>query len=349
MEIVFVGMSGGVDSSVAAFLLKESGYKVKGITLVLSDVEGERKCCSLDEVKYAQYVCKYLGIEHEVLNVKEIFRQKIINPFVREYLEGKTPNACVNCNAYFKFGYMLEYAIFKGADYISTGHYAKIDNVNNHKVLKKAKDINKDQSYFLARLSKFQISKTIFPLSDLLKTEVREIAIREKLPLKPNLKESQDLCFVPGNNIKNFLLASGLNVNEGVIVDEKGNILGKHEGISFYTIGQRSGLNVAAGRRVYVREKILDTNTIVLSENPYFDGFTGVKLNWIAPFEIKDGEYTVKIRYRNSGTKAYLRFDGDRVTGTFIDNKEFAVTPGQLAVFYSNDIVVGSVFIEKAF
>ncbi|MCS7298858.1 MAG: tRNA 2-thiouridine(34) synthase MnmA [Spirochaetia bacterium] len=348
MSIVYVGMSGGVDSSVSAFLLKEWGYDVRGITLVLSGVEGERKCCSIDEVKYAEYVCRYLGIPHEVISVKELFKTKIINPFIREYSLGRTPNACVNCNLYFKFGYILEYALSKGADFIATGHYAKVESIDGQYVLKEARDKIKDQSYFLARLTKFQLSKVIFPLSDLTKEEVKLIAKEAGLPLKPHQRESQDLCFVPGDDINRFLLDQGIVKNQGLILDDTGNIVGSHEGIQFYTIGQRRGLRVRVGKKVYVKYKYLDSNTLVVSENADFTGLIGSKLNWIWNKPVQGGLFSVKIRYRSSGELANVEIlDGERIKVTFRE-KQFGVTPGQLAVLYSGDTVVGSAFIDES-
>lgn len=347
MALVYVGMSGGVDSSVAALLLKEKGYEVRGITLVLSGVEGERKCCSLDEVKYAEYVCKYLGIPHEIVNVQDLFKAKIINPFIKEYMLGRTPNACVNCNFYFKFGYLLEYALSKGANFIATGHYAKIEKVGENFVLREAKDKIKDQSYFLARLNKFQLSKTLFPLSDLMKDEVKIIAKEAKLPLKPHLKESQDLCFVPGDDITKFLLANGFRKEKGVILDENSRVVGEHEGVYFYTIGQRRGLRVQVGKKVYLRYKNIKNNTLVVSENPYFSGLVGSKLNWIWNKDIQNGRFSVKIRYRNSGDPANVEIlNGDKIKVIF-DRKQFGITPGQLAVLYDGDVVVGSAFIDQ--
>lgn len=348
MPIVYVGMSGGVDSSVSAFLLKEWGYDVRGITLVLSGVEGERKCCSIDEVKYAEYVCRYLGIPHEVISVKELFKAKIINPFIREYSLGRTPNACVNCNLYFKFGYILEYALSKGADFIATGHYARVENIDGQYVLKEARDKIKDQSYFLARLTKFHLSRVIFPLSDLTKEEVKLIAKEAGLPLKPHQRESQDLCFVPGNDINKFLLDQGIVKSQGLILDDAGNVVGRHEGVQFYTIGQRRGLGVQVGKRVYVKYKYLDSNTLVVSEDANFKGLIGSKLNWIWNKPVQSGLFSVKIRYRSSGELADVEIlDGGRIRVIF-RKKQFGVTPGQLAVLYSGDTVVGSAFIDEA-
>ncbi|MGB9621732.1 MAG: tRNA 2-thiouridine(34) synthase MnmA [Brevinematia bacterium] len=343
---VYVGMSGGIDSSVAALLLKEKGFNVKGITLILSGVEGERKCCSLDEVKYAEYVCKYLGIEHEIANVQDLFRLKIINPFIKEYMKGRTPNPCVNCNFYFKFGYMLEYALSKGADLVATGHYARISKLGDTFLLMEALDKIKDQSYFLSRLNKFQLSRIVFPLDSLTKEEVKSIARDSNLPLKPNVRESQDLCFIPGNDINAFLLANGINRKEGIIVDESGNIVGKHEGVHFYTIGQRRGLNVQMGRKVYVKYKDVNNNKIIVSDNPYSKTFVGKSLNWIWYKPPQDGDFVVKIRYRNSGDLANVKIiDKDKVKVSFY-KEQFGITPGQLAVFYDGEVVVGSAFID---
>jgi tRNA-specific 2-thiouridylase len=349
MSLVFVGMSGGVDSSVTALLLKEQGYDVRGITLVFSNIDGERKCCALDEIKYALYVCKYLGIQHEFINVKDLFKMKIINPFIQEYLQGRTPNPCVNCNFHFKFGYMLEYAISQGADFIATGHYARIIDVGSGKLLYKGVDSNKDQSYFLARLNKFQISKSLLPLGNLTKDEVQKIAKESKLPLKPHLRESQDLCFVPNNDIKNFLIQNNVLPSRGDVIDESGNFVSNHDGVYFYTIGQRQGLNVQLGKKVYVKYKDVKNNRIIVSENPYFSGFYGSKLNWIWHEQPKDGEFTVKIRYKSNGVMCGLKLlDSDKVEVRFYE-KQFGVTPGQLAVFYNGDCVVGSAFIEETF
>lgn len=347
MSVVYVGMSGGVDSSVSALLLKEQGFVVRGITLVLSDVEGERKCCSIDEVRYAGYVCKYLGIPHEIIDVKELFKMKIINPFIKEYLLGRTPNPCVNCNFYFKFGYLLEYALSKGADFVATGHYAKIENINGHYLLKEARDKTKDQSYFLARLNKFQLSKTIFPLANLLKDEVREIASQSKLPLKPHLRESQDLCFIPNNDINRFLVENGVGHSMGLIIDETGKVVGKHIGVYFYTIGQRRGLGVQVGRKVYVRKKDINSNTILVSEDPYFSGLIGSKLNWIWDRNIQNGRFNVKIRYKGNGEIANVEILENNKVRIYFDKRQFGITPGQLAVIYSGDTVVGSAFIDE--
>jgi len=349
MRVVFVGMSGGVDSSVSALLLKEQGYEVRGVTLVLSDVEGERKCCSLDEVKYAQYVCKYLGITHEIVNVKDLFRRKIILPFIKEYREGRTPNPCVNCNFYFKFGYMLEYAISQGGDFIATGHYARVVEVDSEKLLYKGIDKNKDQSYFLARLSKFQLSRSLFPVGELKKSEVQRIAKEARLPLKPHLRESQDLCFVPNNDVKSFLINNGISPLEGEVVDESGNFLSKHDGIYFYTVGQRRGLGVQVGRKIYVKYKDVVNNRIIVSDSPYFSGFYGSKLNWLGYGEPGNGVFTIKVRYKSEGVRGYLEvIDDDKVKVEFYE-KQFGVTPGQLAVFYDGDCVVGSAFIDSTF
>ncbi|MCX8028848.1 MAG: tRNA 2-thiouridine(34) synthase MnmA [Brevinematales bacterium] len=345
MSTVYVGMSGGIDSSISALILKERGYDVRGVTLVLSGVEGERKCCSIDEVKYAQYVCKYLGIPHEVIDVKALFNAKIINPFIKEYLLGRTPNACVNCNLYFKFGYLLEYSISKGADFIATGHYAKVEKVGEDYILKEARDKVKDQSYFLARLTKFQLSKTIFPLADMTKDEVREIAKLSGLPLKPNQRESQDLCFVPGDDITGFLIENGVKKVKGNVLNEEGKVVGYHDGIFFYTIGQRRGLKLQLGKRYYVIDKDLKQNTLTVSENPYFSGFIGSNLNWIWNKPVQGGRFVVKIRYRNSGDFGMVDIEDGKIRVIF-DKKQFGITPGQLAVLYDNDTVVGSAFID---
>ncbi|MEN2998692.1 MAG: tRNA 2-thiouridine(34) synthase MnmA [Brevinematia bacterium] len=347
MPVVYVGMSGGVDSSVSALLLKEQGYDVRGLTLILSGIEGERKCCSVDEVRYAGYVCKYLGIPHETLDLRELFRAKIINYFVREHLKGRTPNACVNCNLHFKFGYLLEYALSKGADFIATGHYAKVEKSGDQVLLKQAKDKSKDQSYFLARLNKFQLSKVIFPLADISKDEVKRIAKDANLPLKPYARESQDLCFIRNGDIPKFLIENGVEPREGIVVDERGVTIGKHKGIYFYTIGQRRGLEISLGRRVYLKHKDSEKNLLVVSESPYFRGFIGSNLNWIWDRPIQKGRFLVKVRYKSEGGEGYLELLDENRVRVIFDEKQFAITPGQLAVMYHNTTVVGSAFIDE--
>jgi len=353
---VVIGMSGGVDSSVAAYLLQKQGYEVIGITLKVWDSEDpeyalkEGGCCSLSSVDDARRVAFNLNIPYYVLNFKELFKAKVIDNFVDEYIEGRTPNPCIACNKYIKFDELLQRAMALGADYVATGHYARVDEVNGRFLLKTATDTKKDQTYALYNLTQFQLKHTLMPCAGYTKTEIRAIA--EKIGLEVfNKKDSEEICFIPDDNhgayIKNALPNK---VHEGNFVDKKGKNLGPHKGIVYYTIGQRKGLGVALGIPMFVTDIVASRNEVVLgSEEDIFKTQLIAKdINFIA-FDslICEMEVQAKIRYSAIPTKAkIIPIEGNKVKVVFYD-KVRAITKGQSVVFYDGEIVLGGGIIEE--
>jgi tRNA-specific 2-thiouridylase len=370
-----VAMSGGVDSSLAAFLLKEKGFEVIGITLKLwdySEVGGDLykdgRCCSLEAMNDARNVCQKLGIPHYVLDFKEKFKEKVINNFAEEYIKGRTPNPCIVCNTEVKWKLLWNKAEELGAGFLATGHYARIKYSEQAKrfVLLKGVDPHKDQSYALWGLSQENLSKTLFPLGELTKKEVRGLA--QKYNLKTALKEeSQEICFVPDYDYERFLKEwndatsqkySDL-IKPGPIYDLKKNKIGEHKGIPFYTIGQRKGLKIALGKPLYVVKIDPDENAIYVGENKdlFITTFIVSRLNWISIPELKEKlNCSVKIRYLHSPAEAAISPFSEEV-GTGLDpvrnilvefeKPERAITPGQSAVFYEGEKVIGGGVIEK--
>lgn len=349
---VMVAMSGGVDSSVAAVLLRDQGYDICGATLKLFGNEDvltscrTRTCCSLEDVEDARSVCYKLGIEHFVFNFKDAFKEEIISKFARSYEAGNTPNPCIDCNRYIKFSRLIERAILMEKDYIATGHYARVefDKGSGRYLLKKAADRSKDQSYVLYVLSQHDLSRTLFPLGAMHKTEVREIA-EERGLINARKPDSQDICFVQDGDYAGFLESKmGVKSKEGNFIDTKGNVIGRHRGIIHYTVGQRKGLGVALGKPAYVVNKNKDTNTVMLGdeEELYTDRLQAGDINLIAVERLTATmKATVKTRYSQKETEALLHpVDYDRILVEF-KNKQRAVTPGQAAVFYDGDIVIG--------
>ena len=351
MSKVMIAMSGGVDSAVSAYLLKAAGYQVVGATMKLYCPSKENMTDHIaDEMADARAVARLVGIEHTVLDYGKNFRLMVIDPFVAEYEAGKTPNPCVVCNETLKFGRMLEASRAFGMDYLATGHYARIErDACGRYLLRRAADPAKDQSYVLYHLTQSQLSKVLFPLGEYSKAQVREIA--HSLGFQNAHKsDSQDICFIPDGDYASFIKQyTGRHYPEGDFVSEDGAILGRHRGIIHYTIGQRKGLGIALGRPVFVCRKDTALNTVTLSDNESLFSKTLIakKINWI-PFDQLQGPLRVqaKIRYNMQAQPAVVeQVDDDSVRVTF-DQPQRAVTPGQSAVFYDGEYVIGGGIIE---
>jgi tRNA-specific 2-thiouridylase len=350
MKKALIAMSGGVDSSVAAALMLERGYECIGVTMKLYDndeigISREKTCCSLDDIEDARSVARKLGFPYYVFNFREDFQEKVIDKFVDSYMHGITPNPCIDCNRYLKFEQLYMRAVELGCDTIVTGHYARIryNEANKRYVLMKGTDPEKDQSYVLYSLTQEQLAHTVFPLGELDKSEVRKIAESKGL-LNAHKHDSQDICFVPDGDYKHFIEKyTGRTCPEGNFVDEDGNVLGHHNGICNYTIGQRKGLGIAFGHPVFVSEIRPDTNEVVLSGNESLLGreCTAGDFNWIAYDKPADAVRVAgKIRYRAKEAAGTAVCDGDKVHMTF-DVPQRAITYGQALVLYDGDNVVG--------
>ncbi len=340
---VMIGMSGGVDSSVAAFLLKNEGYEVIGATLELF---AGSSCCNIDTYIDAKNVCNQLGIPHFTFNYKDEFREHVINDFISCYANCKTPNPCIECNKYMKFGFMYEKAKELGCNYIATGHYAKTEYSEKYGrwVLKKSKSLKKDQSYVLWNIPKELIEHVLFPLADYEeKEEIRKIARDNNLKVA-NKPDSEDICFVPDGNYKKFLENnSDIKPKEGNIVDTKGKILGKHTGLYNYTIGQRKGLGISNPVPLFVVGFNSGKNEVIVGEEKelYKSEFEVDEINLILVDEIKDWiDVEVKTRYSSKVAKAKIKQEDNKIKVKF-EEPQRAVTPGQSAVFYIDDIVLG--------
>ncbi|WP_373898535.1 tRNA 2-thiouridine(34) synthase MnmA [Haloimpatiens sp. FM7315] len=352
---VVIGMSGGVDSSVAAYLLKKQGYEVTGIMMRLApDVkeyeECETSCCSLSAVDDARKVADTLEIPFYVMNFKEEFNNDVIKYFVSEYMKGRTPNPCIACNKHIKFDSFLRKSKAIGADYVATGHYARIEKVGDRYLLKKAADTKKDQSYVLYGLTQEQLAHTLMPCSKYSKEEIREIALKIGLKVY-NKKDSQEICFIPDNDHGKFIEKyTGEKLKEGNFVDKNGNVLGRHKGIVYYTIGQRKGLNLALGRPVFVVDINPYSNEVVIGDEKdiFKTELIASKLNFI-PFDNLNEEMEVeaKIRYSSKPCKAkIIPLEKGKVKVEF-EEKQRAITRGQSVVFYKGDLVIGGGIIEK--
>ena len=344
MAKVMVGMSGGVDSSVAAKLLIDSGYDVTGVTLKLFDggdiSEDFRTCCSLSDVEDARSVCYRLGIDHFVFNFKEAFRKKVINQFTESYLNGKTPNPCIECNRHIKFDKMLRRAEELGFDYIATGHYAErvYDYKTNRYILKRPKDRSKDQTYVLYGLTQYQLSKTLFPLGEYEKSDIRRIAEAAGL-INSRKPDSQDICFVPDGDYASFIKKNtGAEIKEGNFISADGDVIGRHKGIINYTIGQRRGIGISIGKPAYVTDKNALENTVTIGDesNLYKSEITAYDVNLISLDSISDEmRVTAKVRYSRNE-----QVEDDLIRVTF-DEPQRAPASGQAVVFYDGDVVIG--------
>ena len=345
-----IAMSGGVDSSVAALMMKNKGYECVGCTMRLYDnedigIDRAHTCCSLDDVEDARAVAYRLGMPYYVFNFSEDFNEKIIEKFIRSYEQGITPNPCIDCNRYMKFAKLFDRAKVLGCDYVVTGHYARIEELPDGTFqLKKALDLTKDQSYVLYSMTQEQLRATQFPLGSLQKSEVRRIAEANGFvnAAKP---DSQDICFVPdGDYAKVIELRTGRHYAEGNYVDIKGNVLGRHKGIIHYTKGQRKGLGVAFGKPTFVVDIRPETNEVVLGSNEELFGteLDVTDFNWIAgKAEAEEFRCKAKIRYRQEEQPATARVLQDGKVHISFDEPQRAITPGQAAVLYDGDIVLG--------
>lgn len=345
-------MSGGVDSSVAAYLLKEQGYEVIGVTMQIWQDEEEiiqeenGGCCGLSAVDDARRVAASLDIPYYVMNFKEEFKKNVMDYFVAEYLKGRTPNPCIACNRYVKWESLLKRSMEIGADYIATGHYAKITELPNGRfALKKSVTAAKDQTYALYNLTQYQLSHTLMPVGDYSKEEIRQMA--EKIGLRTAGKpDSQEICFIPDNDYAGFIdrEAEGLVPPPGNFVLTDGTVIGQHKGITHYTVGQRKGLGIAMGRPVFVTEIRPDTNEVVIGSNEDVFGTTvyAKNLNFMSISDLEgDLEVTGKIRYSHKGAPCTIRkVEADKIVCQFHEPVR-AITPGQAVVFYDGDIVVG--------
>lgn len=351
---VLIGMSGGIDSTVAAILLQEQGYELVGATFRTFDsikescLAKEKGCCSIESIIEAQRMAAILGFEHHILDFRDTFREHVIANFVDEYAQGRTPNPCVLCNSHIKWGKLMQAAKEYGCDYIATGHYAQITEHRGHYYLKNAVDTQKDQTYFLWMLTEENLRHTIFPLGGLTKTEVRQIALQHGFEALSKKAESQEICFVPNNDYRAFLAEQGVNIQAGEYVDAQGKILGYHQGYCHYTIGQRKGLGIALGSPKFVTKIDAETNRVTLGERE--DLLT--QQAHIKEVRLRDVDWLkesptieARIRYKSPAVSGYLEI-GDEESSVWFDSPVWGVTPGQSLVIYKEGLVVGGGIIH---
>jgi len=348
-------MSGGVDSSVSAALLKQAGQEVIGVTMQIwpadksaSEREGFRGCCGQEAVEAAKRTAYKLGIPHFVMNFRDVFAQRVIADFCREYSLGRTPNPCIRCNQYIKFDVLLERAKWLDADFLATGHYARIEHSGESYRLLKAVDQAKDQSYFLYTLGQSELQHLLLPIGNLHKEEVRRMAAELDLPAATR-RASQDICFIPDNDYRSFI-ARHVPLEPGDITDTEGNVLGKHRGLAQYTVGQRQGLRLPSNTRLYVLKLDAANNRLIVGTEAQL--FTSTlfasNLSWVSgepPADIAN--ITAKVRYKSSEVALTLHLNG-RVARVNFHQPQRAISPGQSVVFYQGDTVLGGGIIEDA-
>jgi len=349
MEKVLIAMSGGVDSSVAAWLLRERGYDLTGAMMKLYESEAESGCCSAADAQDAREVAGRVGIPFYVFNFIDDFAAQVIDRFVAAYQSGATPNPCIDCNRYLKFERFLRRADELGIDLIATGHYARIVRVGSRWALKKGLDPTKDQSYALYTMTQAQLARTLFPLGELSKAEARELASAQGL-VTANKRDSQDICFAPGGDYAEFIEGyTGVPAVPGAFKDTKGNILGQHKGIVHYTVGQRKGLGISAERPLYVCRLCPQTNAVVLGgqEELYAKTLTARDINIIAAGRL-DGPLRVraKIRYNQTEQAATVWQLSDSTLRVEFDQTQRAITKGQAVVLYDGETIIGGGVID---
>jgi tRNA-specific 2-thiouridylase len=352
-------MSGGVDSSVAAHLLKKEGHEVIGVTMKLWEcfrAPKKQTCCSVADAMDARNVCEKLGIPHHVIDMREVFRSEVVEYLVKEYSLGRTPNPCIRCNEVLKFDLLRRETVrLFGTDVITTGHYARIACCRDERYsLLKGLDPNKDQSYFLWTLTQAQLAKTLFPVGGLKKDDVRKLAGDADLPVAEK-RESQEICFIPDNDYAGFIhdYYPSFAGAPGEFVDKGGKVLGRHEGVHAYTIGQRRGLRFSLGRRQYVVDIDAKNNRVILGDNDdlmkkalVIEGISGPRADLLlSGRDMNDVE--VKIRYRHEGSRAALKMLGGGVLQVEFVEPQRAITPGQAAVIYKGDEVLGGGWIKR--
>lgn len=374
MEKVVVGMSGGVDSSVAAYLLQQQGYEVIGITMQIwqdedvCSMEENGGCCGLSAVEDARRVASSLGIPYYVMNFKQEFKENVIDYFVSEYLKARTPNPCIACNRYVKWEALLKRSLDIGASYIATGHYASIERLPNGRYsIKKSVTQAKDQTYALYNLTQHQLAHTLMPVGAFEKDKIREIAKNLNLPVA-NKPDSQEICFVPDNDYAGFIaeylekkkqqsdlseadsIRQYTGLQPGNYVNTAGEVIGRHKGLIHYTVGQRKGLGIAMGQPIFVVELRPETNEVVLgnANEVFSDRLVANRLNFMS-IENLDGDMVVdaKIRYSHKGARATIKRTGPDEILCIFDEPQRAITPGQAVVFYDGDYVVGGGTILK--